>query len=300
MTLPLDLTPYDRPLAVPTPSQHGEALELIPRADAAAATVDRGAEDMHRAVALVHAIGGDPSESQAMKILGEPWSKGRPRFRRDGQAYQAPEDRAAEKALAATLIRWRAQPYPGNVALAAVFYRPNRQRIDADNLLKHVCDSATGILWADDSQVTAVVGVIELDPGLPRTVIATSRHASTLTRGSDWTNTCVQCGDAFVVDPRNNARRYCSNECSDQARGYHLKATVPCAQCGEPFRRAASSQKYCGPPCRAAAVRGSKRPSGVPFSICPDCGIELSHRRGGRCRRCWALRAKGLTFEVLP
>lgn len=275
-----------------------EALELFSSLDELrAARVDGGAEDLHRVTRLVRVIGGDEWAISALKIYGAPWSKSRPRTTRTGQMYQKPEDRAAERALASTFARWQHESFPGNVALAAIFYRPNRQRIDADNLLKHVCDSANGILWEDDSQVTTIAGLIELDPGLPRTVVAVAHHASSLTRGSDWVQLCVRCGAEFTVDRRQTVKRYCSLECSSLARGHVLTAPVPCAQCGEPYKRNTKTQKFCSVACRADSVRGNKK-GGAQFSRCTTCDKELTHKRGGQCRRCWALRGTPLRSEV--
>lgn len=292
-TLPLDLTGFQER---PARSITATALELLPRAAAARATVDPGAEDLLRAISLVVGIGGLDHSVATLKIFGAPWSKSRPRTTRTGQMYQKPEDREAERALAATFVRWADRPMLGNVALAAIFYRPNRQRIDADNLLKHVCDSANGILWDDDSQVTAVCGIVELDAGLPRTVVAVAQHRSTLTRGIDWTNNCTGCGDAFVVDPKNSARRYCSNDCANAACGRVLGAAVPCASCGEPFKRRTATQKFCSVACRTDFVRGVPKGT-AKFSCCTTCGKELTHKRGGQCRPCWARRGQPLATD---
>lgn len=74
------------------------------------------------------------------------------------------------------------RPFTGNVGLVCLFFRPDRQRIDVDNLLKHVCDAANGVLWVDDTQCTAIAGVIGLDRDDPRTVIAVGVHESTMIR----------------------------------------------------------------------------------------------------------------------
>lgn len=38
-------------------------------------------------------------------------------------------------------------------------------------MFKHVCDAGNGILWLDDSQITAKYGGIELDRHRPRTIL---------------------------------------------------------------------------------------------------------------------------------
>ncbi|OHU29059.1 RusA family crossover junction endodeoxyribonuclease [Mycobacteroides chelonae] len=119
---------------------------------------------------------------QTLTVPGVPWSKKRPRFTRRGGAYHDPDDKQAEETTAVYLRATVRRPYTGNVALACVFYRPNRQRVDADNLLKHVCDAANGILWVDDSQCTGITAVIDLDRGEPRTVVAIAPHSSGMVR----------------------------------------------------------------------------------------------------------------------
>lgn len=253
-------------------------------------TVDPGAEDLLRATQLVVAIGGSEHHVQTLRISGAPWSKARPRHTRTGVTYILPADRAAESRTRRTFAETFTKPLTGNVAVAAIFYRPDRQRIDADNLLKHVCDSATGPVWLDDCQVTAIVGIIELDPDCPRTVIAFAAHDSTLTRGSDWTNDCGWCGATFLVASNQPKKKYCGPACSVRGRGgLDLSLPVPCKQCGEPFRRITTAQVMCSPACRVAAIRGRNkaRASDRPFSSCATCGAQLAHRRGGRCRVCW-------------
>jgi Holliday junction resolvase RusA-like endonuclease len=114
-------------------------------------------------------------------IPGKPAVKSRPRFAR-GRAHSKPEDRAAETRTAWHLKAVVHQPLTGNVGIVCVFYRPDRRVVDADNMVKHVCDAANGVLWRDDSQCTAIAGVVELDAASPRTVIAIGGHNSSLIR----------------------------------------------------------------------------------------------------------------------
>lgn len=69
-----------------------------------------------------------------------------------------------------------------NVALTAVFFRSSRQIIDLDNLLKHLMDSANGILWVNDCQVTSITTVLELDRESPRTWFELEAHDTTMIR----------------------------------------------------------------------------------------------------------------------
>lgn len=240
---------------------------------------------------LVVAVGGDESDVQMLLIEGEPWSKARPRHTRNGRTYQKEDDRAAEMRTRNIFADKLLQPMTGNVALAAIFYRSSLHRIDADNMLKHVCDSANGVAWHDDSQVTAIVGVVELDRERPRTLIALAPHTSTMTRGTDWTKVCIRCGDTFVVNPKYTMRKHCGDECAGN-RGA-LAEPVPCAYCGKPFRRRTTAQALCSETCRHDDRNGRRRASAKPLSQCSTCGVQLDHRRGGRCRACWKTSPKG-------
>ncbi len=244
--------------------------------------------DLVRAVGMVVAIGGLEHDVGASVMDGDPYSKSRPRFSRNGKTYVKKADRLAEDRTGWWLRTQRATPMTGNVALACIFYRSNRQRIDVDNMLKHVCDAANGILWTDDSQCTALLGVAELDEHNPRTVIAFAPHVSTLTRGSDAIRECLRCGKPFNIVGIYKHKKYCTTECASLGRsGSWLAEPVACAQCGQKFRRTTKTQKLCSPECRADAIRGRNKARSVPLSRCAECGKQLTHHRGGRCRECW-------------
>lgn len=247
--------------------------------------------DYALALGLLLAMNGDASEVRYKLLPGEPASKSRPRFGKGGRAYTSAESRAAEARTSALLRPWLPEPMTGNVAMACVFYRPNRQRIDVDNMLKHVCDAANGLLWHDDSQVTALLGIAQYDANNPRTLLAITAHDSTLGRGTDDVSVCKVCGNHFPRRASEGRNVTCSRECSARARGFApLREPVPCAQCEQPFVRTTRAQKLCGVECRRAALRGSnrRRASEQPMSTCTTCGAQLAHRRGGRCRSCWA------------
>lgn len=107
----------------------------------------------------------------------QPWAKRRPRISkavkgRNPRTHQDPEDAAAEKATREALVI-RNLPIMGtNVWLSLTFYRASRQVVDLDNLEKHFCDAANGVLWADDSLVTWKTSRLMLDPNRPRTVFS--------------------------------------------------------------------------------------------------------------------------------
>jgi Holliday junction resolvase RusA-like endonuclease len=248
------------------------------------------------AQALVVAIGGQSYSVTSAILDGAPFSKSRPRFSRNGHTYVPQKDRDAEERTSTQLRAVFAEPFTGNVALACIFYRPNFQRIDVDNMLKHVCDAANGIVWDDDSQITALVGTAHLDVDDPRTIIAVAPHESTLLRGSDAIYPCVVCSAPINRSGQaGKLRKTCSRECRAQAMGHQLlDEPVPCAWCGEAFKRVSSYRKYCSTDCRAAAYTNVRKGIAKPPVRCTHCGTELAHRRGGRCRGCWRADPKGL------
>lgn len=233
------------------------------------------------------ARGGDDESLYYLEISGDPWSKSRPRFAR-GRAYQPRDDLRAEQRLRSRLQSGGAPMFPGNVMMACRFYRASFQRIDTDNLLKHVGDAANGVLWKDDSQVTLVLGDLQLDPGNPRTILLVGNHFSTLARGADALLICPQCDREYLPPNgrRRNEQKHCSAVCSREARRVRLEP-IECPQCHQVFQPRATRQLLCSRRCSGESRVGVKRPSGIPRSRCEDCGKELRHSRGGRCRDCW-------------
>jgi Holliday junction resolvase RusA-like endonuclease len=138
--------------------------------------------DQQRAALLAQALAPGTTGFKVVAFDGEPASKTRPRFNRDGKPYKTKEDTAAEEHTGWKFRQVFRRPWTGNLAVGCVFFRPDRQRIDVDNMLKHVCDAGNGIAWVDDAQITAVYGVAELDVEHPRTLIVVARHLSSLDR----------------------------------------------------------------------------------------------------------------------
>lgn len=257
--------------------------------------------DAERVMALLTAVAGDLDDVHYTLMEWEPASKARPRFGKGGRTYTPAESRKAEARTAAWLRRMFDEPMSGNVAMACLFFRPNRQRIDVDNMLKHVCDAANEIIWHDDSQVSAITGIVELDTERPRTLLAVAPHMSTMTRGTDATYPCAQCGRPIQMGGQTKMRKTCSPECAARVRGFEpLDIEIPCAECGKPFRRTTRAQRLCSPECRADRVRGRNRERARPMSTCLDCGRLLTHHRGGRCRDCWRKSVAGGPYSTVP
>lgn len=140
--------------------------------------------DAARVGQLMLALGmSDDGPLHVLTIPGAPWSKSRPRFNpKQRRAYHNADDRRAETTTGVYLRATVRQPFTSNVALACLFFRPDRKRIDVDNLLKHVCDAANGLIWIDDCQCTGLTGVLELDRDNPRTVVAIAPQRSSMVR----------------------------------------------------------------------------------------------------------------------
>lgn len=240
--------------------------------------------DVDRALAIAAFMAPDSDALRYVVIDGDPSSKARPRFTKTGRTYTPQRSKDGERLIQNHLRLVFPEPWTGNVAVGCVFFRRTRQRIDADNMVKQVCDAATGIVWHDDSQATGVLGLIELDTERPRTLVVFTEHASTMTRGTDETYPCKTCGAACAPRPDRRRPSWCST-CSAARRGHALAEPVPCAACGRPFRRRTKTNRYCSPAC---AVEGKRRPRRArQLSRCSSCNKELSHNRGGRCRDCW-------------
>lgn len=164
---------------------------------------------------------------------GPPVSKSRARWsKKSGRFYTPGSTKTAEESVA-----WHfkselcGEKFAGNVAVLAVFIRPNRQRIDADNLMKLVLDAGTKAgAWDDDSQVTTQGSVVELDADNPRTIVVCCSSESSLTRGDDAKAKCVVCGKLFF--PGGVRRREVAKWCSKECRKLLPK---PCRECGVGF-----------------------------------------------------------------
>jgi Holliday junction resolvase RusA-like endonuclease len=227
-------------------------------------------DDRYRAMEMLGAVGGNTAALRVIVHDGEPASKARARVVKR-HAYTPKKTVAAQRALA---YRMAGHAYRGNVAVACLFYRSNRQRIDVDNLLKLVLDAATDAgLWKDDSQVTAIVATLGHDPEQPRTIVAFAEHDSSMPRGDNALTQCAACGTLFQASGVAS-RKHCSRACR-----MTLAEPVPCRQCGEPFKRRSGNQKYCSNECRGLGAR--RKPK------CENCGVRLSRQGYKLCRGCW-------------
>lgn len=94
-----------------------------------------------------------------LSVDGEPVPKGRPRMMVDKaghpRVFTPPRTRQAEEDFGWALRAARRghEPVPHPVGVLA-FFRTRHGRADADNLIKMCLDSANGILFTDDQQVS--------------------------------------------------------------------------------------------------------------------------------------------------
>lgn len=121
-------------------------------------------------------------------IPWQPHSKIRPRISAGGRrTHQDPRDAEAERRtrefFALDVIEIGVPLLRDNVAVSLRFFRQTAQWVDTDNLVKHFLDSAEGMLFVNDVQVTRISAELHLDRQKPRTEFRVTEHTdSTMTR----------------------------------------------------------------------------------------------------------------------
>lgn len=111
-------------------------------------------------------------------IPGPPVPKARPRRvwderqrRMRTHTDQRTIDYEAHARFHARCARPLSWPLDGRYEVCVDFHLPSRRRVDGDNLLKSILDSANGVLWADDSQVDVFHVTKDVDRERPRAVV---------------------------------------------------------------------------------------------------------------------------------
>jgi Holliday junction resolvase RusA-like endonuclease len=267
-----------------------------PTKGSTAMTAQKPESDIPRVMSYLTPLlrGYDTSEIVAFVHEGAPVSKARARWHRKQQRFYTPDSSTG----AQDALSWKfkqvvkGEPWKGNIAIAVVFFRPNHQRIDGDNLMKLVLDAGTTAgIWGDDCQVTHQVSVIEKDTERPRTVIALSAVASSLDRHQTIEFTCQRCLNPFTrlrTEVIGRTIKFCSAECRNLSA---VKASARCPKCDVKFVRKRSGQRYCSNACRLAP--GLHRKPGAkqrPPAVCGQCGTRVSRREYLFCAGC---RRKG-------
>lgn len=115
----------------------------------------------------------------ALSWEGTPHPQARPRVTKRG-TFRPDADH--QKALQLILRRQTPAPLDGSLIVACAFYLPDLRTRDTDNLVKHCLDSANGIVWSDDRQVTGEIGYVELDRERPRTIMLVGADERTSVR----------------------------------------------------------------------------------------------------------------------
>lgn len=235
-------------------------------------------------------VGSQPAQVLAFIHPGAPVSKARARWdKRTGGTYTPKKTSSAQESLAwSFLAATRGQTIHGAVAIVAIFYRPNYQRIDIDNLMKLVMDAGTQAnIWKDDCYVSAQAAFMEMSAQNPRTLVAFCPNLSSLDRTSKFT--CEVClkpfdrsGRATFTDPPKT----CSKEC-DIARRLRERTMARCAKCGTLFLRPKAGQSHCSRACASSdpLVR-QKRELQRPWPKCTECGGRVSRREYLKCSNC--------------
>lgn len=87
----------------------------------------------------------------AFTVLGDPRSKGRPRFTRYGRTYTPKTTVEAERAIAEVAREaFVSGPFTEPVGIDLTFYCATKRRTDGDNLVKLVLDALNTIAYTDD------------------------------------------------------------------------------------------------------------------------------------------------------
>lgn len=201
-----------------------------------------------------------------IEILGEPRSKCRPRFTKNGnRVYNDKKQIDNEK-----MLKWNFKlkfktPVSHEVAVACIFYRSTKSRIDLDNLTKQVLDAANGICWLDDMQVTGIAGILRLDRDNPRIVLAIADNQNNsipgaMGRGTETVaSNCEFCFKEFRWRPYPNGSqngKFCSGECQRESI---LLPNRFCGHCEQMFKPRYSGQRACGDKCRLALLHLNNR-----------------------------------------
>jgi len=238
--------------------------------------------------------GAEVGRSWAIVHDGAPVSKSRARWsRKSGRFYTPGATVAAEDQLAQ---RFRdamgGETIQGSVAIVATFFRPNYQRIDADNLMKLVMDSATKAgVWVDDCYVVAQASFMEFDRDWPRTAIAWCETSTSFDRRHGFI--CTVCGGKFF---RKSAATFSATPatCSAACRGILHKidrGEAKCPKCDVVFKRNSAGQRYCSVTCSNSLPRVRvPNANARPPSTCQKCGTRVSRREYTFCANC---RQKG-------
>jgi Holliday junction resolvase RusA-like endonuclease len=210
-------------------------------------------------------------------IDGEPISKARARFTRNGHSYTPEKTVTGEAKVRAAFVEQAPNHEldpEATYGVTALFFHATRQRRDVDNMIKLILDGLTGVAWVDDVQVVEVSGRKCLEaPDHARTEVVIYKVGG----AQRLTIACEFCGTHFHIFP-GNKRRFCSRKCSYASR---VQERPACPVCGEAVGELGST--YCSRSCMGVA-------RSKPTPRCIRCSGAVSKQGVQLCRPCWATR----------
>ena len=115
----------------------------------------------------------------SVTIPGDPVAYQRARVKLSHGRWYKPKLMREYQEVALTYLRSQCPGDPDSTSIFAIqmtFYRHNHQRIDLDNLVKTIIDSATmAHIWRDDSQVRELGAKLYLGDSTPRVEVRISK-----------------------------------------------------------------------------------------------------------------------------
>lgn len=240
-------------------------------------------------------VGDDLDVSKIFYFVhkGDPKAKGRARMTKSGHVYTPIETKNAQAEMSFYFKNTlRGFKFDTPVAISCVFFRPNFQRIDVDNMMKLVMDAGTKAnAWVDDCYVASQSSYVEFDQENPRTLVVLSPTKSSLDRSFRFVcSICQKKFDRKGLAALKRPPKFCSASC--RSEGYvRDRSDVNCPKCDKKFTREKAGQKYCSSECgNAARLVRKPRKDQRPPSLCQKCGEKVSRREYTFCVNC---RAKG-------
>lgn len=208
-------------------------------------------------------------------VPGEPVSKARARFTRQGRTYTPEKTKTGEERMArAFRAACKSTPTDPEIAyrVEAHFLNGTRQRRDIDNMTKLILDGLNGVAWVDDNQVTELEARKSY---VPAADARTDVRVFEVGRLDPPKAPCIRCGTEFRTykswqdDPKG--KKYCSRECVYAHRVERRERT--CQQCASKFLAWGESKetKFCSMACVSLSRRARL--------TCDGCGVEFTKQR---------------------
>ena len=222
-------------------------------------------------------------------IKGIPIAKGRPRMSKYGHVYTPSETSDHENMIAweiKNIYKSKEADKKNKFGIRCIFYRPTRQRIDCDNLIKCVVDaiSKTKIVWKDDNQCLEIMGRLFLRDPNPRTEFVVYKIEDETIK--DY---CKQCNKEIIKYNSTN-RNYCSLICFSKS----TRTEINCKNCNNKFTipKSRLNSKYhkltfCSILCSSKFYGKQKTITrGSHLWKCLICNGQVSRKEYKRCWEC--------------